>query len=64
MTNKKYHRELKKIMSSHNYFLQRETKHFVFQHRQTRQKITCSKSPSICGMRQTMRIIEKQKKTG
>ena len=62
--NRKYQREIKKIMSSHNYYLQREVKHFVFQHRQTRQQIVVSKSPSICGMRKTMRIIEKQKKTG
>ena len=64
MTNKKYHRDVKKMMSSHNYYLKRQTNHFIFKHRQTRQQIVVSKSPSICGMRKTMRIIEKQKKTG
>ena len=66
MTNKKYHRDIKKMMSSHNYYLKRQTNHFVFKHIQTGHIIVMSKSPSISGgIKSTKKIIEKQlKKTG
>ena len=66
MTNKKYHRDVKKMMSSHNYYLKRQTNHFIFKHIQTGHIIVMSKSPSISGgIKSTKKIIEKQlKKTG
>ena len=51
------------MMSSHNYYLKRQTNNFIFKHIQTGHIIVMSKSPSISGgIKSTKKIIEKQLK--
>ena len=56
--NKKYRREIDKIMTKHNYTLMRFNKHMVWKHNHTSKMIVVSATPSYFHKSALMRTLQ------